>query len=442
MKIAIWGYGKYGRRMFDSLTRLCPKEYEVVLVYDKNYEKLKFTDEKCHLPIHNPEEISEDYKNGFFEKILLCIFGDVASREPKRFLKINGIPELHLGKREDFCSLSFFEQGKKPFEIERENYDFYVVKKLYGAMANYESDEILYLFNDEGRVVKEHTDRFDYALENAFLFDYPFVFRHSKAERIILKGQYCILTKKHSGNNYWHFTYNCLDVVWLLEQAGFQGKYVVPNAKFCSEILNMLDVPLERIVTLSTFEHNKIYIFEEVFYIVSTGTYLKYSPSVLLEAVEYIKKKLPVDSSLPKMIYIKRIGRRKLIAADKIIAGYGFITVIPEKYSVREQMALFFNADIVLSVHGANSTNCMYMRKNTVFIEAFSSYWINRCNLYTIAEAGVHYLPVSPLETVYKNNDGILKDFKIPEVLLRMTIENAILIYQAQHRFEPIELQK
>ena len=105
-------------------------------------------------------------------------------------------------------------------------------------------------------------------------------------------------------------------------------------------------------------------------------------------------------------------------------------------------MALFFNADIVLSVHGANSTNCMYMRKNTVFIEAFSSYWINRCNLYTIAEAGVHYLPVSPLETVYKNNDGILKDFKIPEVLLRMTIENAILIYQAQHRFEPIELQK
>ena len=40
-----------------------------------DYEKLKYTDEKCHLPIHNPEEISEDYKNGFFERILLCIFG-------------------------------------------------------------------------------------------------------------------------------------------------------------------------------------------------------------------------------------------------------------------------------------------------------------------------------------------------------------------------------
>ena len=96
-------------------------------------------------------------------------------------------------------------------------------------------------------------------------------------------------------------------------------------------------------------------------------------------------------------------------------------------------MTLFFNADIIFCVHGANSTNCLYMRKNSVFIEAFSSSWMNRCNLYTIAAAGIHYLPVSNLETVWINDGGIVKDFTIPDVLLRTAIQNAFLIYKAQH---------
>lgn len=44
MKIAIWGYGKYGCRMFESLTRFCSEEYEIVRVYDKTYQKLKQTE--------------------------------------------------------------------------------------------------------------------------------------------------------------------------------------------------------------------------------------------------------------------------------------------------------------------------------------------------------------------------------------------------------------
>ena len=59
MKIAIWGYGKYGRRMFDSLTRFCSEEYEVVRVYDVNYRSLVSTEGKLRLPIHNPEELRE-----------------------------------------------------------------------------------------------------------------------------------------------------------------------------------------------------------------------------------------------------------------------------------------------------------------------------------------------------------------------------------------------
>jgi len=101
---------------------------------------------------------------------------------------------------------------------------------------------------------------------------------------------------------------------------------------------------------------------------------------------------------------------------------------------VKEQMTLFYNADIVFSVHGANSTNCLYMRKNTVFIEAFSNYWKDRWNLYTLSAGKIHYLPISSLENVSGCENGRSRDFKISETLLRISIENAFLIYKAEHQ--------
>ena len=58
---------------------------------------------------------------------------------------------------------------------------------------------------------------------------------------------------------------------------------------------------------------------------------------------------------------------------------------------------------------------------------------MNRCNLYALARGEINYLPVSSLETVANNKDGVVRDFTFPEDLLRITIQNAFLIYQAQH---------
>ena len=431
MKVALWGYGKYGRRMYESLTRFCSDEYEVVRVYDRGYQKLKHTEGKISLPIHNPEELAEDYKDGVFEKVLLCFLWYEVLSEQEKYLKKHSIPGLHIGTEDDFCSASDFEQGEKPFTIQQDGYSFSVLKNLYGAMANYESNELLYLFNNEGKVLQEHWSHW-LAKPNVHVYDYPFVLKNSKAEKSFLKGQYCILTKQNVGN-YWHFTYQCMDIVWLLEKAGYRGKYIVPNKHYCNEILHMLGVAPERIIPLGMFEHNRIYVFEEVFCVSFSAAKEIYGTDVLIKAAADIKKKLPVDLSLPKKIYIKRTGIRKLLEADALLEEYGFTSIIPENYTVKEQMTLFYNADIVFSVHGANSTNCLYMRKNTVFIEVFSNYWKDRWNLYTLAAGKIHYLPVSSLENVVECKNGRSEDFKIRETLLRMSIENAFLIYKAEH---------
>ena len=169
MRIAIWGYGKYGRRMFESLTRFCYEEYEIVRVYDKAYQTLKYTEGEMSLKIHNPEELPEDYKTGLFEKVLIPVHIYSFSQEMRQFLQERSIPELHLGHPDDLSPLSSFNQGRKPFEINRAGYEFYVIEHLYGALPNYERFEVLYLFNDEGKVVQEHTDRFDPDLDSAGL---------------------------------------------------------------------------------------------------------------------------------------------------------------------------------------------------------------------------------------------------------------------------------
>lgn len=435
MKIALWGFGRYGRRMYESLTRFCPKDVVIVRVYDIDYEALNKKSGNASLTIYNPVELLQDYNNGLFEKVLVCMYYDDVNTEPKQFLKNHFIPEFHLGGRDDFYSASFFEQGKRPFDIVQEGYGFYVLKNIYGAVPNYSFGELLYLFDQEGRVIKDYWNHVDLNSEDSFIYDYPFIFKNSKAGKIFCKGQYCFLTKKYSGNNYWHFTYDNIDILWLLEQSGFQGKYVIPEGDFCREILRLLDITPDRIVIASAFEHNKIYVFEEVFCVSNVnGRQWEDGASLLVQAAEYIKKKLPVDPSLPKRIYVKRISRRKLLEADKLLAEYGFTTMIPENYTVQEQMTMFFNADIVFCVHGANSTNSLYMRERTVFIEAFSNYWIQRFNVYTAAAGKIHYMPITPMEMTTKDVDRISYDFKIPEVILRMSIENALLIYQAEHQ--------
>lgn len=435
MKIALWGFGRYGRRMYESLTRFCSEDFEIVRIYDNSYMTLNKKSGKPSLTVYNPEELLTDYNKGIFEKVLVCMFFENVYKGPRLFLKEHSIPELHLGSKSDFYPASSFEQGEKPFEIHQKGYQFNVLKNVFGALPNYWSHEFMYLFDREGRVVKDYWSHIDLDAGLSFVYDYPFVLKNPEVEKIFCKGQYCFLAKMFSGNNYWHFTYNNIDILWLLEKSGFKGKYVIPDSDFCREVLRMLDIAYERIIDVSAFENNKIYVFEEVFCVNNVyGRQWEDGAPVLVQAAEYIKKKLPFDPKLPKRIYVKRTGRRKLLGADNLLAEYGFTTMIPENYSVREQMTMFFNADIVFCVHGANSTNSLYMRENTVFIEAFSNYWLHRFNLYTAAESKIHYMPITPMEMTTNNVNGISSDFKIPDVLLRMSIENAILICQAEHQ--------
>jgi hypothetical protein len=75
-----------------------------------------------------------------------------------------------------------------------------------------------------------------------------------------------------------------------------------------------------------------------------------------------------------KRIYVARgaAPRRKVLneaAVEKLLAGYGFVSVNPAALSVAAQVALFAEAEIVAGPHGAGLTNAVFMAPGGAIIE-------------------------------------------------------------------------
>ena len=153
----------------------------------------------------------------------------------------------------------------------------------------------------------------------------------------------------------------------------------------------MMGISPDRIVTAESFSVHKIYVFEELLGARIDLKDAELNSHVMAELSSLIRSRLTPDAAYPRRIYIKRAGARKLINGEELAQKLGFVTVIPEEHSVKEQLEHFYNADIVLCPHGANSTNCLYMRPGSVFIEVFSDRWINDYNSGACRENHIHH---------------------------------------------------
>lgn len=76
------------------------------------------------------------------------------------------------------------------------------------------------------------------------------------------------------------------------------------------------------------------------------------------------------------------------------------------------------NARIVLSPHGANTTNAIYMKPGSVLIESFPASLLNPACMREIIDKGVHFLPVFQYKDMLSSSTGIYDDYTvIPEML-------------------------
>ena len=83
---------------------------------------------------------------------------------------------------------------------------------------------------------------------------------------------------------------------------------------------------------------------------------------------------------------------------------------------------------MIVCPYGANSSNVMFMRKGTHFIETFRKEYIYSCCLDIIKMKGISYqmLVERKMATDTSSSKGL--NYKIEEVLLEIALENVLKI--------------
>ena len=430
--LALWGYGFHGKDIEAVILRSKTEEFRITAIFDKRYEELnRNISGRTFL---DPDRITDYFRQGLFDAVIIGVYDAEQKHDIEIRLQVLEIPviddEKTLDNRFLFRRPEYFRQGQASFVWqERDGYECHTLRDI--RMSFVRNCDIVFLFGEDGRILSSNWQDYQFC-------DAPYLrlfLPPDPKETVFLKGEWCMLSDCWS-TNYWHFTYESMDRMWLLEKSGYTGSYVLPKTSAAAELASLLDVGPDRILWREDLDHIAVYQFEMLVCAKLIDADRAKSAPVLLEMAEHILNRLkPERDTYPRRLFVKRIGMRRMRLnkqTQALLDRYGFEMIVPEELSVSEQILCFHNADIVLSPHGANSTNSLYMRPGTAFIEAFPYNYPNPCCIETSYLAGLHYLPVTEPHAEAGGPKKPFLDYSIPSHLLEMIIKNAIRLTGSQ----------
>ena len=189
-----------------------------------------------------------------------------------------------------------------------------------------------------------------------------------------LKGKTLLLSTAGAHNNYFHFTIDLLQKLGFAKECGYslnEFDNILINKlsfKFQKELLQLFNVPFEKIIET---ELNSNFNCEEV--IVPSHSPHNYFGYLFLKK-NILSDTSPQNLNFPKRIYISRknASGRRIVNEEELLtflAPLNFETIYLENLSVFEQVELFKNIEIVITPHGAGTTNIIYSNSDAALIE-------------------------------------------------------------------------
>ncbi|WP_037287228.1 glycosyltransferase family 61 protein [Saccharibacillus sacchari] len=195
----------------------------------------------------------------------------------------------------------------------------------------------------------------------------------------VLKHTVAVTTTQWSGANYYHWMMEELPRFYLLGAYKEPIDYYISNytmRAFQQETLECMGIPIHSIIKSSN-----------IYAIQAEKLVVPYSPAYDSGYVSkwicnflnrLFSSALQIDErKYHKHIYIARgnAKNRKVVNEEDVIeylTNMGFQIVYLERHSVREQAAIFYNAEVIIGPHGAGLTNLVFCRKQTKVLELFS----------------------------------------------------------------------
>ncbi|PAX59722.1 glycosyltransferase family 61 protein [Brunnivagina elsteri] len=196
----------------------------------------------------------------------------------------------------------------------------------------------------------------------------------------------CILPVLSGDHNYFHWMFEVLPRIHLLEKSGFNIQEIDHfflnecRYSFHHETLAALGIPLKKII-----EHNKIsHIKAKQIVLPSLAGD---TPSMAPWVCNFLRDKFlngTTNKKSLKRIYINRIDAkyRKILNEAQIIdflSKFGFESLTLALMSVAEQAEIFSSADVIVAPHGAGLANIVFCKPETKVVDIFMPEHINPC---------------------------------------------------------------
>jgi len=193
----------------------------------------------------------------------------------------------------------------------------------------------------------------------------------------------CILSNLYSRNFFHWLTEEIIKVV-VLERAGFGGRYVLSGLPaFANEFLGVLGIPDSRLI----LDVEQPTVFRSVSYITPIHAWNVYQyPAVFHAARETLRAGAGLDGHderrrvwLERGVGVNNPGR-DLVNKDEVyglLERYEVHPIDIAALSVREQIKLAAECELIAGVHGAGFVHTMFQESGSAVIECFSPSFIN-----------------------------------------------------------------
>ena len=192
------------------------------------------------------------------------------------------------------------------------------------------------------------------------------------------------LTQGASGNNYFHFIFDILPKIFLLEQKipiSLIDYFYVPEIKsWQKEIFLLLNINEKKLIDSKKYQHiegNLIIATSHPWYF--KGDFQSETKNIPEWIIKYNRNKfLPLAKKFDNntKVFLDRSSsiytHCQIENNNEVIDFFkrkGFTIYNPEKLNVQEQIYLFNHASIIAGAHGAAFTNIIFCKPSTKIIE-------------------------------------------------------------------------
>jgi capsular polysaccharide biosynthesis protein len=206
-----------------------------------------------------------------------------------------------------------------------------------------------------------------------------------------IKGSvFSLLTGGGGNHNYWHWMFDVLPRFYLLEIANINIEnidyYLFPNLnnKFQKETLDLINILDNKRLSSQKYRHicaNKIIVTDHPYNILNNPK--KDSLNIPNWIHSYLRNKFLKKSlfltkieNFPKKIYINRKDSKSYLRyivnsseTEDLLKKNNFKSISLSDYSFADQVAIFYNAEEIIGLHGAGFANIIFCKVNAKILE-------------------------------------------------------------------------